>query len=497
MTPVGNPQIAREYLRVSYDRSGRERSPEEQHGDNQRAADARGWALGQPYRDKGSASRYATKVRQDFERLVTDLEQGAFDANVLILWESSRGARRMSEWVRLIELCEERSVRIFVTSDGKIYDPADPRDRRSLLEDGVDAEFESAKTSKRSTRAAAATAAAGMPNGSINYGYRRVYDKATRRFVAQVPEPEEAKVIKELFDRLHKGHTLRSIQQDFESRGIRSRSGKVIGRQGLRSIAMRRAYIGEREHTPGRHRGQPGETTITKAVWPPLVSRTKFLAVQRILTAPERKVSRPGRAVHLLSMIAKCDTCSGPIAARSAKNRSDEIQYHCHRGGHLRIPYYDLNAYAERVMIAYLQRPDNVERLTANEGGSERLEAVREEIINIRGELDDLADQVGRGDLSATLAARAEPAIRTRLRDAEAREMEMSTPSILRGLISPGADVARRWKATPMEVKREIARILLAPNVIGELRVTKSAKPGQRLPVEDRVVWRREDAVVS
>jgi hypothetical protein len=49
---------AREYLRISVDKSGRERSPEEQHADNERAAAEHGWALGDPYRDVRSASRY-------------------------------------------------------------------------------------------------------------------------------------------------------------------------------------------------------------------------------------------------------------------------------------------------------------------------------------------------------------------------------------------------------------------------------------------------------
>ena len=55
--------VAREYQRVSFDKSGRERSQDEQHGDNERAAQRFGWALGKPYRDTGSASRYARKAR--------------------------------------------------------------------------------------------------------------------------------------------------------------------------------------------------------------------------------------------------------------------------------------------------------------------------------------------------------------------------------------------------------------------------------------------------
>jgi hypothetical protein len=59
-TSTTTSTIAREYLRVSVDKSGRERSPEEQHADNERAAADHRWALGDPYRDVGSASRYAT-----------------------------------------------------------------------------------------------------------------------------------------------------------------------------------------------------------------------------------------------------------------------------------------------------------------------------------------------------------------------------------------------------------------------------------------------------
>jgi site-specific DNA recombinase len=46
-----------------------------------------GWALGDPYRDVRSASRYANgNGRPRFERLLADLERGRFGAGVLVLW---------------------------------------------------------------------------------------------------------------------------------------------------------------------------------------------------------------------------------------------------------------------------------------------------------------------------------------------------------------------------------------------------------------------------
>src|SRR5262245_36713518 len=199
--PTAGKTLAREYLRVSLDRSGRERSILEQHDDNQRMAAERGWTLGGPYRDKGSASRYAVKARGDFDTLTADLRTDRFAADVLVLWESSRGSRRVAEWVDLIELCEKSSVLIAVTTHARTYDPGNARDRRTLLEDAVDSEYESAKISTRVRRAVDRDAAAGKPHGPVPYGYRRLYDPVTRRYAGQEPEPSEAAVIRELFER--------------------------------------------------------------------------------------------------------------------------------------------------------------------------------------------------------------------------------------------------------------------------------------------------------
>jgi site-specific DNA recombinase len=70
----------REYLRMSQDNSGRQRSVTEQHDDNERTTVRHDIKItGEPYVDNDrSASRYASKARDDWARLVADLESGAF-----------------------------------------------------------------------------------------------------------------------------------------------------------------------------------------------------------------------------------------------------------------------------------------------------------------------------------------------------------------------------------------------------------------------------------
>jgi site-specific DNA recombinase len=78
---------ARDYLRVSLDRSGRARSLEEQHADHARVAGEQGWVLGEDsYRDESvSASRFSRKVRGGFDALIADLEADRFGAHILMI----------------------------------------------------------------------------------------------------------------------------------------------------------------------------------------------------------------------------------------------------------------------------------------------------------------------------------------------------------------------------------------------------------------------------
>jgi DNA invertase Pin-like site-specific DNA recombinase len=115
---------------------------------------------------------------------MADLEAGRFGASVLIIWESSRGSRRVGEWASLIDVCAEQGVKIYVTKDAALYDPSRGRDRRSLHEDAVDSEYESSKISDRTKRSNAARAAEGKPHGRVSYGYlhRGRSGRGARRF---------------------------------------------------------------------------------------------------------------------------------------------------------------------------------------------------------------------------------------------------------------------------------------------------------------------------
>jgi site-specific DNA recombinase len=525
-------RVGREYLRVSQDRSGRERSPDEQHEDNERATAGYGISLGEPYREAGSASasRFASKARKNFDQLLEDLASGEFTgsgATVLVLWESSRGSRKVGEWVTLIELCEQQGVSIYVTTHGREYQPGNARDRRSLLEDAVDSEYESSKVSARALRASAANARAGKPHGRAPFGYLRRYDERTRVMIAQEPDPVQAPVIQKLFARLKAGHTLMAIARDFEAEGVVNLSGRPFSAAHLRALAVTPAYAGIRVHRPKRARptstravlttmapgigedgrdsggdrsaAQPSASQVggtqVEGTWPALVSKADFLAVQAILSDPKRVTTRPGKARHLLSMIARCAECGDVLSV--TLRAVEEGEYQC-RKGHVRVRKAELDEYATAAILGYLARPDVHELLSSGEErASSELGGVRDELAGARAELDVLRGEVGAGRLSVASLVAAEPGILARITALEAREAELVTPSALRGLITPGDDVAARWDDAPVAARRAIARLLLTPDHLGELRVHRRP-PGQRnthVDVAERAEWVRAEPV--
>jgi site-specific DNA recombinase len=145
----------------------------------------------------------------------------------------------------------------------------------------TDSEYESAKISARSRRAAD-----GRPHGRVPYGYRRRYDPVTGRLAGQEIEPVEAAVVLELYDRPERGHSLWAIARDLEARGVRSRTGRVFSPEHLRSLTLADAYRAKRIH----------HGTLTDATWPAIVPDPQWLAVHRRLSDPARVTTRPGRA---------------------------------------------------------------------------------------------------------------------------------------------------------------------------------------------------------
>lgn len=95
--------------------SAKQKSIDDQQAANRAATELNGWTVVAELDDPSSASRYATKVRRNWARLLELLPT----IDVVVLWEPSRGDRTLATWVGFLDACREHCVRIHAVTHNR------------------------------------------------------------------------------------------------------------------------------------------------------------------------------------------------------------------------------------------------------------------------------------------------------------------------------------------------------------------------------------------
>jgi site-specific DNA recombinase len=445
------------YARVSDTKAGKSRSVAEQ-AEAGRAALKGCWTINE-YSETGSASRFATRNRPEWNRLQDDVRAGMFDC--IILWEPSRGGRELQAWAAFLNVCRAARCRIYITSHNQLYDLSRARDWRSLAEDGIDSEYESEKTSLRLKRAFAAAKAAGRPIGRVPYGYLRVADPVTR-VVTQHPDPERAPLVAEVCERIAASEAVSRITRDLAARGIVTDAGRPWTRASVTSL-IRPAIIGKLRSTDG---------ALIDAQWPPLVSEDVYWAARRVLEDPKRQAMagrrgglRPGGAKWLLSYVATCAKCGGPLTVQMRKAGP---QYRCasSAGGCAYMPVPLMDGLVSAAIVAWCARPEIFAELTRIDSDPAAA-AARGEASAARAQLAEFESAAADCQISAESFARIAVAIETRIADADRRARDTWVSPALRGLLkaAEASDdralvIGQMWAGMTLAARRSVVRTL-------------------------------------
>ena len=486
---------------------GSDRSIDQQHDSYLARCATEGWEAGPWLSDRVSASRYATTTRDDWPVLMRRLPE----LDMVWLWESSRGSRLLSEWALFLEACQIHRVKIYIETHQRLYDPRNGRDEKQLNEDGVDSVYESSKVSSRVTRDNLNAAQNGKPHGWVAYGYKRCYEGegAKRKMTGQVPDPDTAPVVRETYARLRAGESLRRIANDLNARGIPSSRGALWDERKIRQLALSPQYTALRIHMPvadGRRARTIGTgVTTTEGDWEPLVDRQTFYRVHALLTDPARKTTKPGRARHLLSRIGRCGICGGHLTCidRKIRQRNDagrlvntglrEGCYQCLDKGCARISEADLDRFATGAVIGWLSIPENYAAFSKD--NSAELTAVRENLDEQRALQNEIVAALKSGSMSVAVGSATSLAIEETIKALVDQEAELQAASRLDDLIPPGSDVASAWALATLEARRELCRMVFAPDRMGTLLLGK--RESGKLSAATRVRFDRQEPAAA
>ena len=450
------------YARISDARGEDTAGVDRQIADCIQLCHERDWTVVTTYIDN-SISAFAAKPRPEFEAMMNAASDGTFD--VIVCWAADRLYRRIADLETLVD--KLGSIPVATVQSGRVdLTTADGRMTARIL--GSVAQHESEKKGERISRAYQQRAEAGRYGG----GMRRIgYTADAKELVA-----EEADLIRQAYFDILDGKSMHSIQREWTEAGMRTSTGKPFVSYTLRKILLRPMNAGH-----GHYKGQIFEGASTS---PAIIDPETWAAVKAILEDPSRQPHNGRPPKKLLSGIARCGVCGGPI--RSSQKASVGV-YRCYDHACVSRRRPAVDELITRTLFAHLEaNHDQIldglshrEPVTLIDASTDVAEASR-----IRRELAALPELLAAGDLTAGDYAAATSRLRERLAAVEAAISATSRgPSPTVALITSD-DVPGTWAQLDVTEQRSILKEL-----IDHIRIDRVPPKGDGLSYIE-TVWR-------
>lgn len=272
-----------------------------------------------------------TDNRSEFQRMIADSDRRTFEG--VLVYQLDRFARNRYDSAINKAKLKKNGVRV-ISARENISD-----DASGILVEGVlesMAEYYSAELSQKIRRGMELNAQKCLANGS-NPGLGYKVDSERRYYV----DEEEAKIVREIFERYASGETVAEIIRDLNRRKLTTSWGRLFNKNSLHRLLHNRRYIGyyiyKGQETPG---GMPR-----------IIDDELFERVQRILSRNKNAPARArGKEEYLLTTKLFCGYCREMMTGYGGTGRSGKA-YH----------YYACNNFKRRKCKKKVIRKETIE----------------------------------------------------------------------------------------------------------------------------------------
>ncbi len=331
------PHKAFIYLRLSVDKeNGNAQSIEAQRHAIQAFAASRDIEIVGEFVDSGMSGQ--TDRRPGFQQMLAQATSDARPVDLILMYAISRIARNISLFLQTLETLAEAGVEVISTTEnfgtGKGQRLANIVTALIAEEQARDAAVLTRKSRRENARQ-------GFFNGGpVAFGYRTYVarqDGEKSRMRLEVV-PEEADVIRRIFDWADQGRGGRWIVTTLNSEGATMRGAK-FSNSNVAAILTRETYIGQyRDRTADDDGNRPEIEDAIIVPCPAIIEREQFerVAATRIARSPRNTAPHVAAGTTLLTGIARCgmSDCGSGLTIRTGK------------GG--RYAYYSCNARVNR-----------------------------------------------------------------------------------------------------------------------------------------------------
>ena len=255
---------------------------------------ANGWVCLPEHYDDGGYSG-GNINRPALQKLLSDCESGLID--IIITYRLDRLSRSITDFADLTKKFDEWGVQ-FVSVTQEI-NTATSAGRMMLNILITFAQYEREVITERVRDKMAASRKKGMwVGGSVPMGY-----KVENKHLVVVPE--EADVIRKIFQRYVEIQSPKLIAMELNAQGIKTKQGKIWDRAHVSRILENHTYIGEVKYKDAICKGEQ-EAIIPIDLW----NRAKEIR-ESVAPSPDR--SRRQETIALLKNILRCGHCGGAM----------------------------------------------------------------------------------------------------------------------------------------------------------------------------------------
>ena len=397
------PTPAALYARVSSDRQDVDLSVAAQLRALREHADRNGYVVVREYVDEAESGR--VDDRPEFNRMIGEAKSPQAAFREILVWKFSRFTRNREHAVVYKSMLRRRGVRVV-----SITEQADDTPTGKLVEGIIESvdEFYSenlAQEVMRGTREAASRGFWVTPHAP--YGYKRVHiDDGPKKRPKLALDPPADSIVRRMYLLAGQGKSTLNIAKIFNQEGIASPKGKKWLKTTIYRTLTNEAYTGTLVWGVTAKDKLP--PIRVENAFPAIVSREEYDRVARVMqaNAPDKQHPQRTASPYLLSGLAKCAECGKALIGQEAKS-GQYAYYVCHsllkRGkGTCDTPRLSARRF-ERTIIDQIRlnvltdsnmrslvEPVNEELDEVLQEQKERLEAMEEELLEVRRRIDRL-----------------------------------------------------------------------------------------------------------
>lgn len=466
-----DPLRAVVYCRISADATGEAAGVDRQRADCERYVSERGWTLVETIVDNDmSASRYASKARAGYRRLLDLVDARSVDA--VVAWHIDRLYRQPRELEDLVDRADHGLTVATLSGDLDLTTGDGRFAARILVSVAAKA---SDDTSRRTKRAKQARAEQGLPAGRASaFGY--VNNGMTL-------DEHEADLIRQAAQDVLAGVSLTSIAHRWNASGVRQKNGGAgWTTTHIRTLLANPRLAGLRAQIRRDEQGRRiGFEILGPAKWPAILDRRTHERLAAKLTDPTRRRTDPARRT-LLTGLVRCSGCGATMVRSSSQGvpvltcKAAPGRVACGRRSIVAAPVESLVAGAVLRRIA-------TPRVARALGSPRKRSADAEDVGTIERELAELAADYGRGVISRSewFAARSPLEARRDAAKAAART-EAVAPAVADLL---GVDIGQAWERLDADRRRAVVGAL-----VDRIEITPATKAGTFNPHRVEISWK-------